>query len=132
MFLPIIYFFFPETKGRTLEEMGRLFGDKHVAASWYGISQEEKLKIQEEAQRLSDTGTLDGWSDAEHKSRDNSETEYVVKEAAADHSPDSGHDNTETDPGGFPRQPDVEKQDVFGTDGATTHPVTDAERKEEV
>lgn len=40
---------FPETKGRTLEEIGELFGDTHVAAHWYGISEEEKRKIAHDA-----------------------------------------------------------------------------------
>jgi hypothetical protein len=40
---------FPETKGRTLEEIGTLFGDEHVASQWYGLSGEEKMKIKDEA-----------------------------------------------------------------------------------
>jgi hypothetical protein len=43
---------FPETKGRTLEEIGTLFGDKHVASQWYGLSEEEKMKIRKEAMSL--------------------------------------------------------------------------------
>jgi hypothetical protein len=42
---------FPETKGRTLEEIGVLFGDKHVATQWYGLSEEERMKIRDEALR---------------------------------------------------------------------------------
>jgi hypothetical protein len=49
-----MYFLFPETKGRTLEEIGHLFGDDlHVAHNWYGASEEEKAKI--ELQALEDT-----------------------------------------------------------------------------
>jgi hypothetical protein len=40
---------FPETKGRTLEEIGILFGDEHVASRWYGLSEEDKMKIRDEA-----------------------------------------------------------------------------------
>ena len=40
---------FPETKGRTLEEIGALFGDKHIASRWYGMTEEEKEKIAHEA-----------------------------------------------------------------------------------
>ena len=40
---------FPETKGRTLEEIGALFGDEHIASRWYGMSEEEKEKIAREA-----------------------------------------------------------------------------------
>lgn len=45
-----IYFCFPETKGRTLEEIGELFGDgDRVAAHWYHTTEEERAKIAEEA-----------------------------------------------------------------------------------
>ncbi|KAF2438663.1 MFS general substrate transporter [Karstenula rhodostoma CBS 690.94] len=40
---------FPETKGRTLEEIGVLFGDEHIASRWYGISEAEKEKLAHEA-----------------------------------------------------------------------------------
>ena len=56
LYLPIIYFLFPETKNRTLEEIGEIFGDKHIAAHWYGISEEEKQKIAQDAMKL----TVDG------------------------------------------------------------------------
>lgn len=49
IYLGIIYFFFPETKGRSLEEMGALFGDEaNVVAHWYGISEEERDRIIQE------------------------------------------------------------------------------------
>jgi hypothetical protein len=44
-----MYFLFPETKGRTLEEIGALFGDTNIAQQWYGLSEEEKDRIHEEA-----------------------------------------------------------------------------------
>lgn len=40
---------FPETKGRTLEEIGALFGDEHIASRWYGMSEAEKEKLAHEA-----------------------------------------------------------------------------------
>jgi len=40
---------FPETKGRTLEEIGALFGDTRIASRWYGMSEEEKDRIAREA-----------------------------------------------------------------------------------
>lgn len=39
-----------ETKGRTLEEIGTLFGDDaHVASHWYDLSELEREKIAREA-----------------------------------------------------------------------------------
>lgn len=49
---------FPETKRRTLEEIGELFGDKHVVAHWYGISEEEKRQIAHDAMQLTEDGRL--------------------------------------------------------------------------
>ncbi|KAF2741235.1 MFS transporter [Polyplosphaeria fusca] len=49
VYIVLIYLLFPETKGRTLEEIGALFGDTHVANKWYGLSEEEKQKIAHEA-----------------------------------------------------------------------------------
>jgi MFS family permease len=48
-YIVAIYFLFPETKGRTLEEIGSLFGDEHVASHWYGLSEEAKAEIAREA-----------------------------------------------------------------------------------
>jgi len=47
-----------ETKGRTLEEIGSLFGDEHVASHWYGISEEEKEQIVQNALKLTKSGGL--------------------------------------------------------------------------
>lgn len=47
-----------QTKRRTLEEIGEIFGDKHVAAHWYGISEEEKAKIAREAMRVTEDGRI--------------------------------------------------------------------------
>jgi hypothetical protein len=58
IYLPIIYFFFPETKGRTLEELGELFGDKHIAAHWYGISEKEREQIAQDALGVTEDGHL--------------------------------------------------------------------------
>lgn len=59
VYITLMYFFFPETKGRTLEEIGALFGDEsHVASHWYGISEEEKQKIAESALRLTKDGRI--------------------------------------------------------------------------
>jgi MFS family permease len=49
-YIVIIYLFFPETKGRTLEEIGHVFGDDvHVAHNWYNASEDEKAKLEMQA-----------------------------------------------------------------------------------
>ncbi|KAK5135835.1 hypothetical protein LTR08_004483 [Meristemomyces frigidus] len=53
-----MWFLFPETKGRTLEEIGTLFGDEHIASHWYGISDEEKEQIAQNALKLTRSGRL--------------------------------------------------------------------------
>lgn len=58
VYFPTMYFFFPETKGRTLEELGALFGDTNVATRWYGISDAEKELIHQNALRLTETGHI--------------------------------------------------------------------------
>ena len=47
---------FPETKGRTLEEIGGLFGDEHIASQWYGLSEVEKMEIRNELEKSGDHG----------------------------------------------------------------------------
>ncbi|KAF2651490.1 MFS transporter [Lophiostoma macrostomum CBS 122681] len=49
VYIVLIYLLFPETKGRTLEEIGALFGDEHIAGQWYGLTDEEKERIAHEA-----------------------------------------------------------------------------------
>ena len=59
VYITLMYFLFPETKGRTLEEIGSLFGDDaHVASHWYGISEEEKEKIAQNALQLTKSGCI--------------------------------------------------------------------------
>lgn len=42
-----------------MEEIGTLFGDEsHVASHWYGISEEEKQKIAENALQLTKSGRI--------------------------------------------------------------------------
>ena len=38
--------------------MGEIFGDKHVAAHWYGISEEEKQRIAVNAMRVTADGHI--------------------------------------------------------------------------
>jgi hypothetical protein len=51
---------FPETNGRTLEEIGTLFGDTHIASQWYGLSEEEKMKIRDEAMMMKSDDNKNG------------------------------------------------------------------------
>lgn len=57
-YITAIWFLFPETKNRTLEEIGTLFGDEHVASHWYGISDEEKQEIARNAMKLTESGGI--------------------------------------------------------------------------
>jgi hypothetical protein len=56
-YIVLIYFLFPETKQRTLEEIGEIFGDK-VAAHYYGASEEERAEIKKNALKMTATGTV--------------------------------------------------------------------------
>ncbi|KAJ5690533.1 hypothetical protein N7462_004925 [Penicillium macrosclerotiorum] len=49
-YITAIYLLFPETKGRTLEEIGALFGDaENVVSHWYDANEEDREKIAREA-----------------------------------------------------------------------------------
>lgn len=50
VYIVCVYFLFPETKGRTLEEIGALFGDKdRVASHSHDVSEQECEKTDQEA-----------------------------------------------------------------------------------
>lgn len=55
VYIVLMALLFPETKGRTLEEIGTSFGDEHVASHWYGITEEEKDHIARDALRETET-----------------------------------------------------------------------------
>ncbi|KAJ5151101.1 MFS transporter [Penicillium canariense] len=51
-YIAAIYFLFRETKGRTLEEIGALFGDtENVVSYWYDATEEERKIIAHESFR---------------------------------------------------------------------------------
>jgi hypothetical protein len=56
-YICLIYLLFSETRQRTLEEIGELFGDK-VASHWYEASTEEREKIAQDALRLTESARL--------------------------------------------------------------------------
>lgn len=67
LYIIAIYYLFPETKGRTLEEIGALFGDDaNVVAHWYDATEEERERIASE--------TL-------HKAEDSGHEEKAMPEA---------------------------------------------------
>ena len=87
MYIVLIYFLFPETKGRTLEEIGKLFGDTHIAHQWYGISEEERHRIAEEAAKemeadFAGNGNGNGSNGAMEFSEKSSQTGAQVAEHA--------------------------------------------------
>lgn len=67
VYIVLLYFLFPETKNRTLEEIGVLFGDEaNVASQWYDITDEERERIAREALRETE-GRSDDSKDDEPK-----------------------------------------------------------------
>jgi hypothetical protein len=43
IFIIFLFIYLPETKGRTLEEIGTVFGDKNIANQWYGLAGEKDV-----------------------------------------------------------------------------------------
>lgn len=66
VYITCIYFLFPETKQRTLEEIGEIFGDK-IAAHYYGASEEERAEIKRNALKMTATGSIPHDSDESGK-----------------------------------------------------------------
>ena len=58
-YIVLVYYTFPETKGRTLEEIGALFGDTHIANAMYTATEEERKRIHERALHLTTSGKMD-------------------------------------------------------------------------
>lgn len=58
VYILIIYFLFPETKNRTLEEIGAIFGETQIANNVYGATEEERNKIHEAALGMTEGGKL--------------------------------------------------------------------------
>lgn len=80
VYICLIYLLFPETRMRTLEEIGEVFGDK-VAGHWYGMSAEEKAQLARDALRMDDHGIIHD-SDEEIKPSAMAEEDFVAHEKA--------------------------------------------------
>lgn len=58
VYVVCIIFLFPETKGRTLEEIGALFGDEaRIASRWYDATDEQREKLEEQAMHETDAAS---------------------------------------------------------------------------
>lgn len=53
-FIIFLYRYIPETRGRTLEEIGATFGDENIACQWYGLTEDQRNTLY--AQTISEKG----------------------------------------------------------------------------
>lgn len=67
MFIPVIYFYFPETAGLSLEEVNAKFGDD-VAVHINDVSEDQREALDEYLRQKSSVVHLEGQTDQEKQS----------------------------------------------------------------
>lgn len=69
LFIPVIWFFYPETAGRSLEEIDLIFAKGHIEKMNYVRAARELPKLSEEEieQKASEYGMLDSNEEAEER-----------------------------------------------------------------
>ena len=80
LFVPVIFFFYPETAGRSLEEIDIIFAKAHVEGRqpWRVAATMPKLSLQEIDEQSKNLGLFD-----ENFDKDNFETKEDISESSS-------------------------------------------------